>query len=212
LLTSFDPSGFSQKVSGQKTPKIYRGFSFNWYQDVGKGLCLALFASALVSNITEIRKLVTSTLRRLKDRGFKPNLKKDLEDEDDDEPNSKFKVQKDLNDLYTGQCFEGAGTFSRIMSTLMVILSYSSGLPVLYIIGAIFFFFTYYVNKIVLYKYYQKSLDLNRVVPQYSMEFLNLCLFLHIIVGGFMITNPTLFATQSDADNFFMPIIPINPG
>ena len=28
-------------------------------------------------------------LKRLVDRGFKPNLKKDLEDEVDDEPNSK---------------------------------------------------------------------------------------------------------------------------
>jgi hypothetical protein len=156
---------------------------------------------------------VTSSFGRLKDRGFKPNLKKDLEDEDDDEPNSKINIQKDLNELYTGECFEGAGTFSRIMSTLLVLLSYSSGMPVLYIIGAVFFLFTYQVNKIVLYKYYQKSLDLNRVVPQYSMEFLNLCLFLHIIIGGFMITNPDLFATHSSTGvGFVMPTLPVNPG
>ena len=81
-------------------------------------------------------------------------MKKDLEDEDDDEPNTKINIQKDLNELYTGGNFDGAGVFSRIMSTLMVLLSYSSGMPVLYIIGAIFFLFTYIVNKAVLFKYY----------------------------------------------------------
>jgi hypothetical protein len=99
------------------------------------------------------------------------------------------------------------------MSTLLVLLSYSSGMPVLYIIGAIFFLFTYQVNKIVLYKYYQKSLDLNRVVPQYSMDFLNFCMLLHILIGGFMITNPALFATQTASGvGFVIPKLPVNPG
>jgi hypothetical protein len=116
-----------------------------------------------------------------------------------------------VNELYTGECFEGASTFSRIMSTLLVMLSYSSGMPVLYIIGAIFFLFTYQVNKIVLYKYYQKSLDLNRVVPEYSMDFLNFCLILHILIGGFMITDPDLFGTFQDSDmGFVLPQLPID--
>lgn len=52
-----------------------------------------------------------------------------------------------------------------MMSTLIVIVSYSSGMPVLYFVGAFFFGATYLVNKTVLFKYYQKSLTLNRVVP-----------------------------------------------
>ena len=126
---------------------------------------MTLFASAIASNLEEIKTIAKSSFDRFKDRGFKPNLKKDLEDEDDDEPNTKIKVQNDLNALYTGGVFNGSGVFSRVMSTLMVLLSYSSGMPVLYIIGAIFFLFTYFVNKLVLYKHYQKTLDLNRVVP-----------------------------------------------
>ena len=34
---------------------------------------------------------------RLRDRGFKSNIKKDLEDEDDDTPNTRLKIQDDLN-------------------------------------------------------------------------------------------------------------------
>jgi hypothetical protein len=62
LVTSFDPSGTSQKISGQGVPVIYDGFSYDWYQDVGKSLCMAIFASAIASNISEIKKLVTSSL------------------------------------------------------------------------------------------------------------------------------------------------------
>jgi hypothetical protein len=92
LIQSFDPSGTSQKISGQDVPIIYDGFSYDWYQDVGKSLCVVIFASAISTNIQEIRKLITSSLKRFKDRGFKPNLKKDLEDEDDDTPNTKIKI------------------------------------------------------------------------------------------------------------------------
>ena len=115
--------------------------------------------------------------------------------------------------MYTGGEFDGSGVFSRIMSTLLVLLSYSSGMPVLYIIGAIFFLFTYFVNKLVLFKYYQRTLDLNRVVPQYSTQFFNLALLFHIVVGGFMITNPSLFSTHSDNGiGFKVPSLPLNPG
>lgn len=100
--------------------------------------------------------------------------------------------------MYTGEIFEGGRNFSRMMSTLMVLLTYSSGMPVLYVVGAIFFFMTYLANKVVLFKFYQKSLDLNRVVPQYSMQFLNFILFIHITSGCFMLTNPSLFASHSE--------------
>jgi len=39
---------------------------------------------------------------RFKDRGFKLAIKKDLEDSDDDEPNSKKETQEELEELYKG--------------------------------------------------------------------------------------------------------------
>jgi hypothetical protein len=48
-------------------------------------------------------------------------MKLDPEDNDDDAPNSKIKIQADLEFLYTGKEFEGEKAYSRMMSTLMVI-------------------------------------------------------------------------------------------
>ena len=45
------------------------------------------------------------------------------------------------------------------------------------------------------------------------MDFLNFTLFLHVIIGGFMITNPDLFTTHSKTGvGFAMPALPVNPG
>ena len=85
------------------------------------------------------------------DRGFQPYLKKDLEDEDDDGANTKGIEQKEVETLYTGGQFEGEKTFSRMMSTLLIIVTYASGMPILYLVGALFFSVTFMTNKLVLF-------------------------------------------------------------
>lgn len=114
--------------------------------------------------------------------------------------------------LYTGGKFAGEKTFSRMMSTLLVIVTYSSGMPVLYLVGSVFFGVTYFVNKALIITFYQKTLTLNRVVPNFSMQFLTISLFIHIIVGCFMLTDPTLFETISEpGESMKMPDIGYNP-
>ena len=49
-----------------------------------------------------------------------------------------------------------------MMSTMFVIQMYSSGMPILYFNGLIFYLVTYCVNKFLLIYYYQKSRTLTR--------------------------------------------------
>jgi hypothetical protein len=148
LFSSFDPTGMSQTLSGDKNATVYDGFNHSWYTVFGYKLCSTLFMSTFATNVGEIRNIEGALLKRLKDRGFLPNIKKDMEDEDDDEANTKLIVQKEVEELYNGGKFLGEKTFSRMMSTLLVIVTYSSGMPVLYIVGALFFCVTYSVNKL----------------------------------------------------------------
>ena len=97
VLTSFDPTNIMNLIRGTEDKKMYMGFEARWYGNVGQDLCTTIFLSALATNIPEVTGYLKVELKRLFDRGFKPNLKKDLEDEDDDEPNSKLKLQEDLN-------------------------------------------------------------------------------------------------------------------
>ena len=45
--------------------------------------------TSVISNTNEVKQLYGVMSSRFTDRGYKLNIKKDLEDEDDDEPNSK---------------------------------------------------------------------------------------------------------------------------
>lgn len=92
IIIAFDPSGTMQRIAGQKTPKVYQGFENQWYLDQGKGLCLTLLMSAVSTNAPGLGNLINALIKQIKDRGWKSNVKKDIEDEYDDEVNTKIKA------------------------------------------------------------------------------------------------------------------------
>ena len=79
-------------------------------------------------------------------------------------------MQQELVSLYIGKEFEGERAYSRLMSTLFVLLLYSSGMPVLYLIGAFFYIFCFLVTKVLILKFYKKSKTLTRTIPLTSMK------------------------------------------
>ena len=118
-------------------------------------ICLTMIQSAVFTNISEAARISQIVVKRFKDRSFKLNIKKNQEDSDDDEVNTKQLTQDDLETLYTGEKFEGDKSISRMTSTLLVCLAFSSGMPILYVIAFAFFFITYVTNKVMLMQYYQ---------------------------------------------------------
>ena len=178
------------------TFKSYPGFTPEWYMDQGKKICLFIFLSSFLSNTQDINKFAQAIVVRFYDRKFKMHLKKDPEDEDDDEPNTRQKIQSDLETLYTGKEFQGEKAFSRMMSTLFVVMLYSSGMPILYPVGFVFYLATYFANKLLIIKFYQKSRTLTRTIPIFSQRFLKVGLVLHMIGALFMLTNPDAFTTK----------------
>ena len=117
-------------------------------------------------------------------------MKLEPEDEDDDMPNTRLKLQADLEKLYTSKEFQGEKAYSRMMSTLFVVLMYGSGMPIMYIIATVFFSLTYIVNKYLILKHYKKSSTLSRTIPLFSMKLLKYGLFIHMVNASLMLTNP----------------------
>jgi hypothetical protein len=64
-----------------------------------------------------------------------------------------------------GGDFDGEGNLSRMMSHLMVLIAFSSGMPNLYFVGFVFFFLTFMVEKWNLILYYKKATTINRIIP-----------------------------------------------
>ena len=137
-----------------------------------------------------------TVLYRFRDRKFKMNVKLDPEDEDCDMPNTRIRIQSDLEKLYTGSMFKGEKAYSRMMSTMFVIQMYSSGMPILYFIGFIFYLVTYLVNKFLMIYYYQMSRTLTRTIPLFTMKFLKYGIILHMCTACLMLTNKIAFITK----------------
>ena len=95
----------------------------------------------------------------------------------------------------------GEQAYSRMISILMVSLTYSSGMPIMYFVGFCYFYITFLVNKTMLFKYYQKTNTLSRVIPNFSLKFLNAAIFVHMLFGCIMFTNPSLFETDEKPEN-----------
>ena len=60
----------------------------------------------------------------------------------------------------------------------------------------VFFTVTFNVNKLLIFKYYQRSRTFNRTIPLFSQKFFKLGLAVHIIGATFMLTNPEPFETD----------------
>lgn len=152
LIKNFDPTGTAKTIMQQnpESDNGYAGFNANWYYAEGTALCFAIFISAIVSNVGELKGLAEINFNRFMDRDKNLNVKKDIEDDGDDEVNTKQLTQDDLNDLYTGSEFNGEESFSRMISIMLLCLTYSSGMPLMYFVGFVFFSTTFFTNKILL--------------------------------------------------------------
>ena len=85
-----------------------------------------------------------------------------------------------------------------MMSILFVVLIFSDGMPILYIIGFLFFGGTFVVQKVLLLRFYKKSSSLTPAVWTHAQNFLIYSVFLHLICGFFMISNPSVVTINED--------------
>ena len=94
-----------------------------------------------------------------------------------------------------GDAFKGEKNYSRMISTLFVILTYCSGMPIMYLIGFIFYLVTYSVNKYLILSFYKKSRTLTRSIPIFIVGTFKFGVIIHLAMSMFMLTNKDGFKT-----------------
>ena len=90
----------------------------------------------------------------MQDRSFNAKLKRPG---DTDKPNTKLTEQRKLNNLYLGKDFHYVRAVSRMGSMLMVVMLFSSGMPMMYLLGFFFYACTYAVHKVLLITFYTNN-------------------------------------------------------
>ena len=143
LALSLNSFEYFYQLMGVPSPATDTSGDFNseWYMQTGNAICIFIFASAFLNSAAYFFWFALKCCLQARDR----RCRRLQPDEDEDIPNTRQKIQEDLEDLYTGKPFQGEKTYSRMMSTLFVILMYSSGVPILYAIGAVFYILNYLI-------------------------------------------------------------------
>jgi len=77
-----------------------------------------------------------------------------------------------------------------------VCLTYSAGLPIMYIIGTFYFFITYWFDKISLMRYYQKTKVFNEELPIESVKMFKYAIMLHFLFAGVMYSSSRILISE----------------
>ena len=91
--------------------------------------------------------------------------------------------QELLNSVYEGPNFSIATRYPIAMNTLFVCMMFSSAMPILYLIGAMSFWSTYWIDKISLLRLYNRPPRYDESLALVATELMPLALLLHILVA-----------------------------
>jgi hypothetical protein len=159
-----------------------------------------MIINCFITNAIDVAIFGYKGFLRLQDRGLKDGIKENPDDDFCDEVNTLSFTQKELEDLYTGDAFNGQRKIARVISTVAILCIYTSGMPVMYLVGFVFTLLTFYTNKYLLVNFYRSSaqeLDPNMVRNfVYQIRYI---IFLKLLMGLFSFCNPRIFAVRTDA-------------
>lgn len=79
----------------------------------------------------------------------------------------------------------------------MVTMTYSAGLPMLYPIAYLNFVILFWVYKTLLIKFYQKTIAFNQDLPNYTIRYFKVAVFMHLVMAIFMYTNRDILTSST---------------
>jgi hypothetical protein len=106
-------------------------------------------------------------------------------------------IQDDYEDLYTGPAFVLHVRYAQVLSTIFTTLTFSSGLPVLNILGMLTLLLQYGVDKCLIFNYYRKTPDFTKELSQSVVSLLPWAVGFHFLLGIVMYSAPLLWTSTT---------------
>ena len=105
---------------------------------------------------------------------------------------SKKKNQQNLNKLYTGTEIKSEKIYAENFTYILCVLFYSTGCPLLYPMGAVFFTIQYWYQKTLQLRFHRRSDKLSEKLPVGSLEVLKVAIILHIGMAYVLLSDDGL--------------------
>jgi len=160
--------------------KIQDYFELKWYSLVGINFIMTVFTNVFVQPGAMIGVHYVGCIQRFCSSCF-----------------CKPKHQDDLNAIWTLPMFRLSDRYAQTLSMVLVVMTFSAGMPLLTPMLAVFFFFCYWTDKFMLLKGSQRPPVLDEATAKQTCRFMFLAAILHCLVGGQMLGNQTAFPSAS---------------
>jgi hypothetical protein len=121
----------------------YSDFTSDWYREVGGVIASATFVAAIFP-VIEIGFMFISLGRRFFDRRCSKNPEK-----------TKQLLQKDYENIYTGEEFGIASLYAILIAQVMIVMTYSAAMPLLYLSLPLFCFMMYWTEKYLFLRHHK---------------------------------------------------------
>lgn len=167
----------------------YDDFDRTWYLKVGSTFVIMMFMSTLSPHIFFL--ILSYPINACKRRyGWK-----------------KYKTQHEINSVFLGPEFDRAGKTAQILSVVFICFLYSGGMPILNILCFCTMFILFWVDKILILRYYRRPPMLNYSINDRVIAILPYAIILHCAVSLYMYGSQYVFPTEFylGNDNYIHP-------
>lgn len=152
----------------------YPDFVRSWYSTVGAGLLMNMATNALTTPVLNVVFWsINSCYRSCRWH--------------------KYTHQAELLELYTNPAFELSFRFAQLLMTVFVTLTYSSGMPALYLFAAFYMLFTYWSDKLILLWGSQRPPAFDASGPKEVADGMLFAIPMHCLFALLMYGQPCVF-------------------
>lgn len=154
---------------------------------------LAMIINIISPHFSAIFKQIFFGFLRLYDRNFTMDITK-----------TRKLHQEDYENQYVGIEFFVECRYAQIISTVYILMMYSSGMPLFYIVGFFQFFVMYHVDKFlckiilpfiftIVVRWYKSPPRYGDELSKLSRNILKYAVLLHLAFGFYMFSNSSIF-------------------
>jgi len=163
----------------------YNDFGEEWYENIGVPIILTMIINMISPHISTVAQWLMKRYKQWADRSCSK-----------DRSITKMVTQDDLEKMYTGPEFLLYLRYAQILNTLFVSLLFSSGMPLLVPICFLTFFSYYWVDKIMLLRFFSLPPRVDATLALAVGNVLQFSALLHLMFGMWMFSNEEFFKTE----------------
>lgn len=164
----------------------FTDMSPKWFAIVGTTIAFSMLINIFSPHMYSLTMYIYYNIKRKRDYGCCKKNKRQ----------TKYVTKKDYFSLYVGPNFRLDTRYAQTLNIIFVILTFSSGFPVLYLFLFSFLFITYWVDKFLLFKFYRQPPKYDLYLSYIFNSIIILSLIFHLCFSIWIYGNPDYFKTS----------------